>query len=206
MICIRFYSLLTIIFLWMITYSTTSVATLISSDTYLWTDPDSGGSISIDVKVYDNFNGDYTKNKWDYSISNISFDPVPGESNGFSGFALIFPNAITDLANQFGPTGWDMNCCGIEPPGGATWDISNSSGSGILIGQTADFGFSTNAGECIVVNPCPFCGSFGYTYINGFPSNLFASNLTVPCPEPPTLTLIGLGSLLISRMRKERAK
>ena len=42
------------------------------------------GSVIIQVELFDNYFGDFTKYHWVYTVSNLAYDPVPGTSNGFS--------------------------------------------------------------------------------------------------------------------------
>jgi len=50
-----------------------------------------GGSVLIDVAIENNYLGDFGKYQWKYHVTNVSFDPNPGISNGFSGFETALP-------------------------------------------------------------------------------------------------------------------
>lgn len=99
-----------------------------------------GGEILIDVAVQDNFMGDFGKYWWTYHVTNVSFDPNPGVSNGFSGFETALPAGVPDLADRAAPTGWVFDCCSGQP---VEFDIRNSQGLGIMPGSSGDFSFTS---------------------------------------------------------------
>jgi len=104
------------------------------------------GSINIHVDVSDNYLGDFTKYQWVYKVTNFTYDPVPGMSNGFSGFELALPAFVPDIANITAPDGippWTINCCSGQP---VEWDLPNALdtvGGGTMPGQTETYSFST---------------------------------------------------------------
>lgn len=100
-------------------------------------------AVQIDVEVLDNFLGDNTKYLWRYTVTNNSYDPEPGISNGFSGFETALPTSITlpDIGNISSPSpSWIIDCCSGEP---VEWDIPNSNGFGVMPGQHGVFEFTS---------------------------------------------------------------
>ena len=146
-------------------------AKIIQTGTFFWTDPASGGELQIKVQVSKDYWGNY---KWTYIVKNISYEPSPGFSNGFSGFNIHFPVAVPEFHSQTGPSGWEMNCCGVIPPFGAEWDIRNSDGYGIPIGGKAVFSFRTAPRELVVYS------SHAHTWISDIQVNIFYGDLFVP--------------------------
>jgi hypothetical protein len=125
-----------------------SVQGLIFTNThaYPWNADPNG--VVIKVEVYDNFAGDFTKYHWVYTVTNNSYEPTPGTSNGFSGFELALPAAVPDIGDITAPDGigpWAINCCSGLP---VEWDLSNSAGApvagGTLPGQTEQYTFTTS--------------------------------------------------------------
>lgn len=114
--------------------SASAAVILSSSHSYL------GGAILIDVTVLDNYLGDFSKYHWNYHVTNVSFDPAPGVSNGFSGFETALPAGVPDLADRAAPPGWEFDCCSGMP---VEYDIRNSVGLGIMPGEEGDFSFTS---------------------------------------------------------------
>lgn len=104
------------------------------------------GQIRVRVDVHDNYLGDPTKYQWVYTVQNVSFDPVPGTSNGFSGFELALPAFVPDIANITAPDGtppWSINCCSGQP---VEWDLQTVNdvvSGGTMPGQTEVYSFTT---------------------------------------------------------------
>jgi hypothetical protein len=96
------------------------------------------GTVSIAVDVDQLSNGNYL---WQYTVTNNSYNPVPGSSNGFSGFELNLPAFPPDLGNVTNPApSWANNCCSGVPE---EWDIMNASGLGIMPGYSGVFSFTS---------------------------------------------------------------
>jgi hypothetical protein len=105
------------------------------------------GNVTIKVEVFDNYLGDFTKYHWVYTVTNNSFEPNPGVSNGFSGFELTLPVAVPDIGDIAAPDGigpWIVNGFSGLP---VEWDLRNTDGApvagGTLIGQTEKYSFTT---------------------------------------------------------------
>ena len=175
-------------------------ALTIATNTITVTDPLSGGSVQIVSAVEDNFLGDFTKLEFSYTVMNISFEPLPGITNGLSGFQSIFLGLVAGVADQFGPVNWFFNCCGTSPPFGAEWDIDNAAGFGvpiIPINSTGVFGFTVPVGN---IWTDTWTGSWMHSWQSNSQVNVFnlVDNVTglsilVPVPEPGTALLLGLG-------------
>ncbi len=172
-------------------------ALTIATNTITVTDPLSGGSVQIVSAVEDNFLGDFTKLEFSYTVMNISFEPLPGITNGLSGFQSIFLGLVAGVADQFGPVNWFFNCCGTSPPFGAEWDIDNAAGFGVPIGGTGVFGYTVPVGN---IWTDTWTGSWMHSWQSNSQVNVFnlVDNVTglsilVPVPEPGTALLLGLG-------------
>ena len=105
------------------------------------------GNVIIQVDVFNNNFGDFTKYRWVYTVTNVSYDPNPPSSNGFSGFELALPAAVPDIADVTAPDGippWVINCCSGLP---VEWDLMNAPGlpvgGGTMPGQTEEYTFTT---------------------------------------------------------------
>ena len=193
-------TLFTLAMLW----AAAAQATLISHHTFVWHDPGSAGTIEVTEEVFDNFGGDFSLYEWRYTIFNINYDPNPGMSNGLSGFNLVFPQEIPELANQYGPAGWFMNCCTPGPPHNAEWDIDNSTGFGILPGFSGVFGFTTAPRFDVIT-----IDSWMHSWKFDSQVSIFSGSISVPgalVPEPGTMLLVGVGLLTLARSGRRRKR
>jgi len=108
---------------------------------FTWTDPSTGGQVIVTPKIGS------LNTSWDYTITNISYNPPGG--NGLSGFTINLPGPETlpgssGIPVVFGvtsPAGWETNCCAGSQAGSIEWD--NMTGQGLLPGQSAEFSFRT---------------------------------------------------------------
>ncbi len=156
-------------------------------------------AIEIQVDVFDNFLGDFNKYLWQYTVTNNSYDPNPGVSNGFSGFETALPAGVPDLADLFAPNAnWVFDCCSGQP---VEWDIRNNAGLGVMPGETGIFGFTSLPREITQST-----GWF-HTWENNIQTNLVfypagdgveVPDVTKPpiggaIPEPSTILLFGSG-------------
>jgi hypothetical protein len=163
------------------------------------------GEIVIESNVFDN-GATYL---WEYTVTNNSYDPVPGSSNGFSGFELALPGGFPpDLDNVTSPSaGWVSNCCSGLP---MEWDIRNSAGPGVMPGETGVFSFTTLPRFIQTADDGWF-----HTWQNDVQTDLVfygADNAPLApdlerevIPEPGTLLLLGMGLAAAGLRRRSPA-
>ena len=156
------------------------------------------GAITIDVTVEDNYLGDFGKYWWKYDVTNNTFDPVPGTSNGFSGFELALPVSVPDIGDISAPdAAWDVDCCSGLP---VEWDKDNTAGLGLMPGDTGQFSFTTL--------PRFITNSTGWYHTWEFDSQTDVTEYSItpgevgpevpdvlrpPIPEPATCWLLAVG-------------
>jgi hypothetical protein len=205
----------------MMFFTSSTQAGVVFDQTFNWVDcvpcGGSGGTISIEVAVADNYLGDPSLELWTYQVTNTSFNPDSAHgTNGLSGLTLLFPQPIPELGGQSGPAGWSQNSTGFAPPDAVGWD--QPSASGIAISDAGSFSFTTVPRRVVTVpGVYPFTTSFAYSYdvtgaITGFagtPLNLFSGDLALPgdpAPEPASWMLLGIGAAaLLFRRRPTHA-
>ena len=137
---------------------------------FSWTDPASGGEVWVVEEVFegcegiDPASGEPFFNAHDmtfqYAVLNQSYDPLPGATNGFSGFQIIFNQAIPELYNQQSPTvggPWFQNAfSGQFPPFAVEWDVPfGFPNMGIMPGELGIFSFCTAERDDVIVNSPP---------------------------------------------------
>jgi hypothetical protein len=143
----------------------------LNSHTFTWVDPDSGGVIEVVEEVFEGCEGvdpagvpffiphDMT---FQYVVANQSYDPIPGITNGFSGFQILFPGPVPELYNQQSPAVgglWQQNAfSGQFPPFGVEWDAPLP-GLGIMPGEIGIFSYCTFERVDVVVE-APDAGWF----------------------------------------------
>jgi hypothetical protein len=108
------------------------------------------GVVDITLDLYDGQPGG--RYLWVYTVDNHTFDPIPGTSNGFSGFELFLPSPIPEIADITPNLGtvppWDVDCCSGNP---VEWDRNNTDGNGIMPGNSGTFSFTT-APRLVAIN------------------------------------------------------
>jgi hypothetical protein len=183
----------------------TAQAALIASQTNTYAFGGDADAIVIESNVFDN-GATYL---WEYTVTNNSYDPVPGSSNGFSGFELALPGGFPpDLDNVTSPSaGWVSNCCSGLP---MEWDIRNSAGPGVMPGETGVFSFTTLPRFIQTADDGWF-----HTWQNDVQTDLVfygADNAPLApdlerevIPEPGTLLLLGMGLAAAGLRRRSPA-
>ncbi len=112
-----------------------AVAGIIFTNTHAY------GDVTIKVDVHNNFLGDFTKYWWVYTVTNHTYDPIPGTTNGFSGFETALPFPVPDIADIATPTPpWVIDCCSGLP---VEYDITDAAGPGVMPGGVGVFSFTT---------------------------------------------------------------
>ena len=161
-----------------------------------------GGSVDIALDVFDNA-GVYS---WEYTVSNNSYDPIPGTTNGFSGFELFLPSPIPEIASIVPNPGstppWEIDCCSGNP---VEWDIRDSVGLGVMPGSSLVFSFTTGPRAVAINNDGWF-----HSWENNVQVNIVSTpGMHVPwvpglepIPEPSTLALLCVGVLGASLSRR----
>ena len=183
------------------------------------TDPN---AVQIDLRYYDGQPGG--KYLWEYTVTNNSYDPNPGVSNGFSGFELFLPSPIPEISgispNPGSTPPWEIDCCSGNP---TEWDIRNSVGNGVMPGQNLIFSFLTNP-RPVATNDSGWFHTWQFdtqtdivfTTGSNQPFALVATasgplhvpwvpGLT-PIPEPATLALVAIGVAGLAAVRRRKVQ
>jgi hypothetical protein len=160
-------------------------------------------AVTIESRVFDN-GSSYL---WEYTVFNNSYNPTPGQTNGFSGFELALPGGfVPDLGNITNPSaGWENNCCSGLP---MEWDIRNSAGLGIMPGFSGVFSFTTLPRSITTAQDGWFhtwlANSQSFIVDYGTNNAPLAPNLVLPpvqTPEPGSLLLLGSAALVAGARR-----
>jgi hypothetical protein len=184
--------------------SATASAAVIFSNSHAY-----GGLITIDVTVEDNYLGDFGKYWWKYNVHNLTFDPNPGTSNGFSGFETALPAGVPDLLDRAAPTAaWIFDCCSGDP---VEYDITNTGGLGVMPGGSGLFSF-TSLPRFITTSTGWFHtwqhdSQTDVTFYTSFPDQTgpeVPDVLRPPIPEPGTLALLGIGFAGLAWRRRKQ--
>jgi len=186
---------------------------VLASHQFTWTDPVSGGVIQVTEEVLAGCSdGHPNEVTFAYTVTNVSYDPIPGTTTGLSGWQLVFPQPVPELHNQLSPTiggPWVQNgFSGFAPPNGAEWD-ADPPGVGIFPGQSGTFSFCTAPRKDLVVNTPPAnplgSGPFGWAHtwvvaqdfiFNG--PNSIPGDRIVPAPVMSSWGLVVLAVSLLA--------
>jgi len=182
------------------------------------TNPEKNWQVSITSTLTDNFNGDFTRQEWRYSVANISYVPnqiPPGVGSLIgSGITLFFipvfgttPLGTGPFQNYFEPADWVARFSGfvgdftrVDP---VLWRTGVSSAA-ILPGQSAEFGFSI-AGPIAISEAR---ASVSAEQLGSFPGPVDVISgsipVPVPVPEPASLSLVA-GAILVAASIRRRA-
>src|SRR5262249_27357027 len=156
----------------------------------------------IHVDVFKNYQGNSNLYLWQYTVTNNSYDPVPGVTNGFAGFALVLPKLVPDIGNVTGPANWDHST-GVDIPNGVEWDRDDDNG-GIMPHQAGVFSFTTlprpwTTGDGLFHTWIPVSGQtdkeqFAFVQFEGQgPEVPDVNQPPLSTPEPTGLILFALG-------------
>jgi hypothetical protein len=182
----------------------------IVSQTFLY----GGGNATVLVtsSVFDNFNGDFTRLRWEYTLQNVNFVP-PAGSPGL--FTFTFPvtsggaSDLIDYADWYGPGTICPPSVSCEHP--SAWVFGS-----FPPGATLTFGYSSNIRSIGYAPPPTGFGPGGGRIAAldqfGFPTveltgGLFKPGLSasealfIPEPAAGTLVTIGIALLVAGRMR-----
>jgi len=143
--------------------------TPIKTDTFDWTAPNNGTTGHVEIvemmlnetdttALYDamGVSGVTGEEAFVYQVTNVSWVPIVGV-NGFSGFNIVNQFDVDTVGNAFGPPGWEAfagysGTNTLPNPDNFEWDIKDSAGNGLLVGQTGLFGYTVAAGKYIDVS------------------------------------------------------
>jgi hypothetical protein len=190
-------------------------AATIFNDTFTWVDQVSSGEVLITVDVLDNFSGDFSRYEWRYTVDNISYDPTPGLTTGFSGLHEVFAlPGVPDIGNQHGPAGWVFNQDheGLDmflpapaiPPIGIGWDTGNPLFPGIMPGSSGEFGFTTPDNVFIGFSGPGLTVAHSYN-VTGEAVGYFSGIIAAPfVPVPPAVWLFGSGLLGLAGIARKK--
>lgn len=180
----------------------------LDTGTILVRDPVSGGELQIVSSVYDAL----PRLRYVYEVTNVSYDPSPGETNLFSGLEVswgVLPGPL-EAEDGIAPAGWtiDLHLEQNEGVFVCAFTRAWADGSGIGIGETATFGY-TSVGWYRYGRPDPVFPDFGFTHSASGPEGWFllvdstdGGGLIQPIPGAATLGVLGAGGLVLGRRRR----
>ena len=110
---------------------------ILGTNTIVAIDPASGGMIELISTVYE-LPGNWAR--YEYKVTNSSFDPDPPLTNGFSGLHLTLTIGPF-YEDFFAPEGWSFS---FVPGKQLHFEIPFDEGFGVAIGEFGVFGFNSN--------------------------------------------------------------
>ena len=163
------------------------------------------GAVEIDLDVFSGGpEAPAGKYLWRYTVTNFSYDPTPGTSNGFSGFELFLPSPIAEIADITDPgPGWVHNCCSGLPQ---EWDIRDSVGLGVMPASSGIFSFTTDP-RSVAINDAGWFHSWEFDSQVSIATTIGMHVPLVPglrpaVPEPGTIGLLGLSIIGLGWARR----
>lgn len=183
-----------------------------------YSDPLVTWQVQITSTLFDNFRGDYSKDEWRYTLTNINYDlvypPLAPQPNGLSVFNVLLPGVpVSALGNSafadfYCPDGWISLSRGwvgdfdyvFQPVFWGQWGSAD-----IPIGGSADFGFSLPK-SFVIAQADTYLG----TIIKYYGPNIgIIGTVTAPLVTPeastPILVAGGLALLVVLRRVFRRA-
>src|SRR5262245_7667402 len=176
----------------------------IFSDTHSYAYGADPNAVVIRVEVFNSYQGNPNLYLWQYTVTNNSYDPISGKTNGFAGFALTLPNLVPDIGNITGPPQWDHSM-GVDVPHAVEWDRDDDMG-GIMPHQTGIFSFTTlprpwTTGDGLFhtwkpVPDQPDKQQYAFVYFNGQgPEVPDVTRPPLNAPEPSSVFLFGIAGV-----------
>lgn len=194
-------------------FSTTQSLTGMSS-----LNPGETWKVSVTSTLSDNFNGDFSKQEWRYTLTNISYvpDPLPPSVGNLAGNGITLfnvPVSGTNIAgggpfqDYFEPAGWSAMLHGsigdFIPVNPVLWRTLSAP---LLPGESGDFGFSITGPVAIsTTNVRISSEQVSGGSIGPVPGISGTIAVPVPVPEPATLSMLLVaisGGFLVAIIRR----
>ena len=169
---------------------------ILGTNTITAVDPASGGMIELTSTVYD-LPGNSAR--YEYQVTNTSFDPNPPLTNGFSGLHLIL--TIGPFYEDFyAPEGWNISFEFAE----LHFEIPFDDGFGLAIGEVGVFGFTS------IQSFFQWFGHTGNSHdVEGVTNSFFLQDIDsgatplIPIPAPGVAAVL-IGAFLVGGLHPRR--
>jgi hypothetical protein len=209
--------------------SAPSFTATIFSSTHLYTHPRNGAQVQIDVDIFDNYQGDYSKSEWRYTIYNISYPQGQAldkytSTDGLSGFYLPFgvlPISLDPIVTPLSGFTWCGGCIindfgfSTGPSSGVAWYEVNCAPNGdppcVFPGGFTPGGIPIGSSielSILMRNPVLITETQAHIFSTGAGFGKFykADDMIVQIeapgvPEPVTTVLVGAGLIILAAMR-----